>query len=107
MMVTIAGPSIGKSATGSGNMSIAIDRCHHLEYLCMTKKPSNNQTNAPNPASRAMGLLKKGITNPGAVKNANAINMRGQRLKQAVPMTSFVTMNGWYLINHVWKRRQA
>ena len=68
MRVTIAGPSIGENATGSGNMSVAINRCHHLEYLCITTKPSNNQTNAPSSISRAMELLKNGKTNPGAAK---------------------------------------
>lgn len=93
MMVIIAGPSIGKSSTGTGNMNVAINRCHTLEYLCITKKPSNDQTNAPSDISRPMGLLKNGIRNPGATKIENAIYSMGQKLQQAELITSFVTMN--------------
>jgi hypothetical protein len=74
-------------------MNVAINRCHHLEYLCITKKPSNNQTSAPSSNKRAMVLLKNGIRNPGAIETVNAVNGMGQRLQQAVLMTSFWIMS--------------
>lgn len=35
----IIGPWVEHKA-GNGNMSVAINRCHRLRHLCITKKPS-------------------------------------------------------------------